>query len=243
MDLDDFETLNERENTINEDDDSANIKFEPYTATVNLYCPHPDCEDNEVFLDNESFKNHMLFDHGNDRPFKCYIGDCTLSYRKKGALDKHIERVHRKKRNFKCDVCGSEYYDKNNFKEHCRIHRGEKGYECRQCNRSFKQRQGLTNHIRFVHKNIRNYQCSVCNKKFHQKDGLEAHYRIHTGEKPFGCNRCNKRFRTKGELNFHLRGHSGEKPYECTKCHKRFRQSRDRKEHQKRCSSTLFVID
>ncbi|NXL25555.1 ZN329 protein, partial [Setophaga kirtlandii] len=55
--------------------------------------------------------------------------------------------------------------------------------------------------------------CEQCGKAFRDGAALRRHWRVHTGEKPFGCSECGKSFRASSSLVIHRRTHTGERPY------------------------------
>ncbi|OWK06394.1 hypothetical protein Celaphus_00012436 [Cervus elaphus hippelaphus] len=74
--------------------------------------------------------------------------------------------------------------------------------------------------------------CAECGRGFTRPSKLAEHFRVHSGERPFGCPDCGRRFRLQGQLRSHRRLHTGERPFLCPDCGKSYRVKADLKAHQ-----------
>ncbi|KAF2353665.1 Zinc finger C2H2-type [Trinorchestia longiramus] len=101
---------------------------------------------------------------------------------------------------------------------------------CGVCERKFDRRSRLVAHYK-THTGERPFNCPYCSKSFASKGNCNTHVRVHTRERPYVCQYCEKKFSQHGQMVIHVRRHTGEKPYVCTHCKKGFSCSKVLKIH------------
>ncbi|CAH0602511.1 unnamed protein product [Chrysodeixis includens] len=127
---------------------------------------------------------------------------CSYQRHMKNSL-KHVTQDQLK---FICDHCNKRFADKTKLRDHIEEKHLHKTYQCHICLKPSKNRVGLDQHIRNVHKGRpNNKMCHHCGKGFPTKVQLESHIRTHTGERPFICEYCPTTFSQQSNLYKHNR--------------------------------------
>ncbi|XP_018649310.1 putative zinc finger protein [Schistosoma mansoni] len=137
-----------------------------------ITCPIAGCQ--QKFPWNSSLKRHILT-HTPHKPFACTR--CTKSFSTKSNRERHMERVHRVKKQHETNKNLLESKDPINY--------------------SLKT---TTYDMRYV-------SCCVCLHRFGSQQDLQRHMRSHTGERPFVCPHCGKEFSLKHSMHRHARVH------------------------------------
>ncbi|XP_070200590.1 uncharacterized protein [Littorina saxatilis] len=76
-----------------------------------------------------------------------------------------------------------------------------------------------------MHTGKKPYLCHLCGKEFSRRENFKVHFNIHTRLKLYSCSKCNKSFNSRGNLSRHKRTHSNEKRYVCEVCARRFKSA------------------
>lgn len=126
----------------------------------------------------------------------------------------------------RCRLCQTVCDSRPALRKHRRIHHhgaAAAAAACDQCDKSFPSAERLKRHYR-VHTGEKPFGCDVCTKRYSHYSVLHAHRQRHAGRRNFLCEICNKTFLFKKDLDRHLDFHSAERPFKCGLCPSAFRR-------------------
>jgi KRAB domain-containing zinc finger protein len=126
-------------------------------------------------------------------------------------LNEHINAIHLKLKNYKCEICEFATAQKCNLSEHVRfVHNKETPQICcPDCNFKCHYPAILKKHQMRRHTKEEDkifHQCKVCQFKSVCSTTLKYHINsVHLNIQPFSCNICDQKFASKSYFNVHLK--------------------------------------
>jgi len=150
----------------------------------------------------QSYKNETLF--------KAH--DCSKETKSKEKIKNQAKDVTVKQPSgrFKCRFCDFEHKKCSAVVRHARIHKNKKRFVCEQCGSAFNAHYTLKEHRAYVHSDVRKYPCSKCGKSFKARNALIRHEQVHSDKRPFQCH-CGQMYKRSSHLRRHLAtSHQGE---------------------------------
>ncbi|KAF9416872.1 hypothetical protein HW555_005875 [Spodoptera exigua] len=166
----------------------------------------------KVFRWKTSLKRHLEKHEvkGKTSSSAAYCSMCNVNFSSICSYQRHmknsLKHVTQDQLKFICDHCNKRFADKTKLRDHIEEKHLHKTYQCHICLKPSKNRVGLDQHIRNVHKGRpNNKMCHHCGKGFPTKVQLESHIRTHTGERPFICEFCPTTFSQQSNLYKHNR--------------------------------------
>ena len=112
--------------------------------------------------------------------YKCRF--CEFEHKKSSAVVRHA-RIHRNKKRFVCELCGTAFSAHYTLKEHrIYVHSEDRKFPCDKCDKTFKARNALIRHEKQVHSDAREHVCH-CGQMFKRATHLKRHVATsHKGE-------------------------------------------------------------
>ena len=87
-----------------------------------------------------------------------------------GDFKRHINNVHERLKNHKCDLCDKNFGYSQTLKRHIEsVYERMKKHKCKLCEKAFSQVADLKRHINSVHERLRNHKCNQCGRVFNQE--------------------------------------------------------------------------
>ncbi|KAG5325224.1 ZSC22 protein, partial [Pseudoatta argentina] len=148
--------------------------------------------------------------------------ECEKNFFSKHDLVKHLS-IHSQEKPYSCSICEKQFSRLTSLQRHKKVHKDETHYTCSHCDDEFFTTEELEDHKNSVHKKEKPFQCNICKKRFLYKQGLQRHEMLHNNkDEKFVCDYCKETFRTCTKLARHLITHSGPRPYMCKLCPRTF---------------------
>lgn len=109
---------------------------------------------------------------------------CPKRYFRAKYLQRHLKNSHLETKELTCPICNKTLKAVYNLKQHLLLHSDEKSYVCPfpNCTKAYKQKPGLDQHIRFIHKKYNSF-CTICRRRV--LNYVEHMKRIHPNHKEF----------------------------------------------------------
>ena len=108
---------------------------------------------------------------------------CDYKFPYKSALQRHINMVHDKIKDFECDKCKYKFSTNSDLQRHINmVHDKIKDFACDKCKHRCSDNGNLQRHIKAVHDKIRDFECPDCEYKCTTNGSLQRHIATCTGE-------------------------------------------------------------
>ena len=153
------------------------------------------------FKHPEAFKNHVKSKHEEKSEGPLGKTECPIckAIFGKTNLKKHIRTKHEGIKDYKCDLCGNQYFEKKRLNRHIKKeHDKIRDEKCNQCGKLYFSKDDLNQHIRNIHNKEQNKivhdkemaKCEFCGKGFTNKS-MNIHIKaIHKGSRDHVCHVC-----------------------------------------------------
>lgn len=134
---------------------------------------------------------------------------CDQSFTNRFSLSKHKIRMHKNKRNFKCQKCNVKFTGEKIFRNHLKksecIKKQIQQYQCIVCSKIYARNAYLKRHLKQMHSSKSEYfACDVCNRSFNSKRSLLRHFQNRDHRTTFQCEFCLRIFKRISGYKTHM---------------------------------------
>ncbi|XP_054284175.1 zinc finger protein 835-like isoform X2 [Macrosteles quadrilineatus] len=160
------------------------------------------------------------------------------------GITHHLKESHNL-RLYICDICGQEFFKRNELSAHLDEHTNieDREYQCEVCHRIFSNLRLFRVHKRLHYPQVKNWTCDQCGKRYLSRNMLEEHMNVHTGNRPYICSQCGKDFASKYTFKAHEKTHlERPRPFVCNKCNKSFLTQANLQQHERTHSPTRNFV-
>lgn len=156
--------------------------------------------------------------------YSCHL--CTLKFKKKDSLDRHIFH-HTGEKAYACDFsgCDKKYSNKSHLNRHKKASHTEQdaamiACAALDCHQFFTNQSNANRHYQQQHSERFPNVCTDCGQSFRRKIQLKRHtIAVHTGDFPNSCKLCGKGFLNVKSMLRHIRRNHKKK---CEICGEKF---------------------
>ena len=153
--------------------------------------------------------------------------------------------MYRGERQFSCDICAKQFWQKGHLNEHMKLHGDKHYYGCETCGETFKQSYGLRNHKARCHAmDLPKRRTGRPRRSKAKTVGSELESTVNNGEESqqqaadidveslHKCEFCEETFPTTTKLKNHITWHATRKRFKCLVCNRVFKHLSIFKKHQ-----------
>ena len=159
-----------------------------------------------------------------------------MCFSQAASVKRHIQRVHEKLKDVKCDHCSKLFFSMVDLKQHTlQVHVDHK-HICETCGNSYGEISKLKKHMERNHSGNQ-LNCDGCGKTFPHEEALKTHINnTHSAgkfpKKDYQCLSCDKYFNLPHHLSRHIATiHEGRKDFKCDQCEKQFSERGNLRQH------------
>lgn len=233
------------------------INLKQHLSTVHRNSRYFSCDIcTKVFFTESELKQHESL-HENERAetmtaktkpsqSRKECSTCQKTFQRYDSLLRHIELVHKERKQFQCNHCHRMFFFNSELLKHCETHespvkrRDSKLTESTTCQKTFRGNDSLNRHFRLVHEGRKSFQCEFCPRLFFFKTDYSRHKLTHkikeepneqslacvqastakaSNSNSFECSTCHKSFSRFASLRRHIKlVHEGRKSLQCNQC-------------------------